>query len=159
MRSIIYKETNAHKIRKEVKYIINQAGCWEVVSHPKCKDGYIKVGRDGKPYLLHRWVYEKEKGTIPDGYVIMHLCDNPSCINPDHLKAGTQLDNIKDRYDKGRSSAAYGAKNGKSKLTDEQYELILNSPKGCTTLARELGVHESAIVTYRRRNGYVRKLS
>jgi hypothetical protein len=38
------------------------------------------------------------------GWVIMHTCDNPPCVNPYHLKMGTQLDNIRDRHAKGRTS-------------------------------------------------------
>lgn len=154
MQCLIYNEDN---VRKEVQFVINDSGCWSVTSHHKCKDGYIKVTRNGRAWLLHRWVYTKEKGQIPDDMVVMHLCDNPSCINPEHLQIGTQLDNIDDRHTKGRNSAAYGTSNGNSKLTEEQYQMILSSPKGSTTLARELGVNESSVVSYRKRHGYKRE--
>jgi hypothetical protein len=47
-------------------------------------------------------VYSFVKGPIKDGDVIRHTCDNKCCINPDHLIAGTQAENIKDIYDRGR---------------------------------------------------------
>lgn len=57
------------------------------------------------------------KGPIPEGYVVMHLCDNPPCANPEHLKAGTQNENIQDAVRKGRSNAP-------KNLTDEQVQEI-----------------------------------
>jgi hypothetical protein len=50
----------------------------------------------------HRWAYEKFFGPIPDGLIVMHTCDNPPCVNPLHLKVGTQGENIRDARDKGR---------------------------------------------------------
>lgn len=60
-------------------------------------------GEDGKPVLAHRIAYEHKHGPIPKGMVIMHLCDNPSCCNPDHLILGTYKDNNHDEIMKGRS--------------------------------------------------------
>jgi len=52
--------------------------------------------------LAHRLAYEDFWGPIPKGFIVMHLCDNPSCINPEHLRLGTKGNNLKDAYDKGR---------------------------------------------------------
>lgn len=74
------------------------AGC-------KLPSGYGKLRVNHKDWLAHRYSYTIAKGEIPDGMVVMHSCDNPSCVNPEHLKAGTQLDNANDAKQKGRSYA------------------------------------------------------
>ncbi len=52
----------------------------------------------------HRLSYALHYGEDPDGYVVMHKCDNTSCVNPEHLQLGTQLENIEDRESKGRGA-------------------------------------------------------
>lgn len=90
------------------KVIVSESGCW-IFTGGKNKAGYgnIFVKRIGKRNMLtmpHRAMYRIYKGDIPEGCHICHVCDNPSCVNPDHLFAGTQKDNIKDMYDKNRFS-------------------------------------------------------
>lgn len=88
--------------------------------------GYGSIGLGGagaKQVLSHRLSYEIHKGQIPDGMVVMHSCDNPRCVNPDHLEAGTQSQNIKDAFARNRkfphNKNAKGEKCGASKLTNE----------------------------------------
>lgn len=64
------------------------------------KDGYGKVGR--RSLRAHRVAYEKFVGPIPDGMVVMHICDQPACINTEHLRLGTQRENIYDCIAKNR---------------------------------------------------------
>jgi hypothetical protein len=53
----------------------------------------------------HRYVYELFHGAPPaDKPQVLHTCDNPCCVNPDHLYAGTDADNVRDRVERGRSS-------------------------------------------------------
>lgn len=61
------------------------------------ESGYGRVMINMVKYGAHRLAYELANGPIPDGYVVRHKCDNPSCINPSHLEVGTQADNIKDK--------------------------------------------------------------
>lgn len=58
----------------------------------------------GRHYIVyaHRLAYELAHGPIPPGMVVMHTCDNPPCVNADHLRAGTQGDNVRDASSKGR---------------------------------------------------------
>jgi uncharacterized protein (DUF433 family) len=67
-------------------------------------DGYGLFNRDSYRGLAHRKSYEVARGYIPAGAVVMHSCDVPCCVNPSHLRIGTQLDNIADRVAKNRSS-------------------------------------------------------
>jgi hypothetical protein len=74
--------------------------CHECVSHSVDSSGYITLVRDGF-YRAHRWVFWLKTKQKPE--VVMHLCDNRVCINPEHLKAGTVADNNKDMDSKDRS--------------------------------------------------------
>lgn len=95
-------------------------GCWEW-QKSKNKNGYGQI-RLGKTMVrTHRLSYQLFKGPIPVKMHVCHSCDNPSCINPDHLWVGTQKDNMKDMVNKGRSKGVnLGSKNPKSKLTEQQ---------------------------------------
>lgn len=66
------------------------------------KDGYGKTRRNGKDVRAHRVSYEAARGPIPAGLCVLHRCDNPPCINPDHLFLGTIADNVRDMDRKGR---------------------------------------------------------
>ena len=76
------------------------AECHECTSHCKSKLGYPLIGRNGKTWTLHRWLWWQETGELPE--VVMHKCDNPSCINLAHLQAATYSENSKDCSKKGR---------------------------------------------------------
>ena len=65
---------------------------------------YGSVQHDGKTMRSHRLAYELEHGEIPEGMVVMHTCDNPGCFNPEHLKVGTQAQNMADMRAKGRAN-------------------------------------------------------
>ena len=74
--------------------------------------------RGGRTYGSHRIAYELTKGTIPEGLFVMHSCDNPACLNPDHLSVGTAQDNAIDRERKNRGRDSSGENNPKAKLTE-----------------------------------------
>ena len=86
--------------------------CWEWTA---CKDinGYGKYRIDNKLKYAHRVSYNLYKGKIKKGHCIMHKCDNPSCVNPDHLLVGTQKDNILDMHKKLRGKNVLADRNKK----------------------------------------------
>lgn len=100
-------ETREDRIRFETKYRKNEeTGCWEWVCTLN-RDGYgmfaMRVLRKGKAVLAHRASYSLYKTFIPEGLLVLHRCDNPCCVNPDHLFLGTSQDNFNDMVAKGRA--------------------------------------------------------
>lgn len=90
------------RIPKNIEYIIDSNNCFICTSHTKNKQGYIKINRQGH-YLMHRLILEEKLGrSIKEDYCACHLCDNPSCINPNHLEEHTKEWNNKDRTNKKR---------------------------------------------------------
>lgn len=81
-----------------------QSGCfiWNGAKNGGRYGGYGVARVNGKLIRVHRFVCELFKGKIKPGNVVMHGCDNPACINPKHLKQGTQLRNVRDCIKKGR---------------------------------------------------------
>lgn len=68
-------------------------------------DGYPRANIGGNENIrLHRYLYELVSGdSIPEGQVVRHSCDNPTCLNPEHLSLGSPSDNMKDRQTRGRT--------------------------------------------------------
>lgn len=109
----------------------NENGCREFIGS---KEGrYGTFGRDGRHVYAHRVAWELRNGPIPDGLHILHHCDNPPCVNTDHLYAGTQVDNVADRQSRQRHRVG-------SRISDEERARILASPElSVIELARQLG--------------------
>ena len=81
---------------------------------------YGKVAlQTGERIYTHRLAYEYHHGPIPDGLVIRHRCDNPPCMNIDHLLAGTSKDNLHDAIDRGQWRPTRGDRNNRSTMTVE----------------------------------------
>jgi hypothetical protein len=104
--------------RFSAKHTRPEYGCWIWTATTNGRYGLISSG--GKTLKAHRVAYELYRGSIPEGMVVMHECDNPLCVNPFHLSIGTQLDNIRDRDRKGRQVPNHpaGEENGMRKLSD-----------------------------------------
>lgn len=99
-------------------------GCWFWTGSTLASGhGQISV-RTKFNMKAHRLSFEFYKGPIPDGLDVCHHCDEPSCVNPDHLYAGTHQQNMNDRERRGRGVRLTGEANGASKLSYEQVRQI-----------------------------------
>ncbi len=86
--------------------------------------GYGVIHYKGKQRYAHRVQYELAYGEIPKGFFVLHQCDVPSCINPNHLFLGSAKDNTQDMLKKNRCNPAKGEKTGNAKLTWKQVDEI-----------------------------------
>jgi hypothetical protein len=122
--------------------------CWEWRGR-RDEDGYGRTSLGGKRNCgAHRMAWLLSNGEVPLGMCVLHSCDNPGCVNPDHLFLGTIADNNHDRAVKGRSADMRGHRSPKAKLTREQaLEIKRRRLVGETTvaLAREFYIHHGTV--------------
>ena len=111
--------------------------------------GQFHTGREGdrKMSYAHRVAYEIYVGPIPKGLLVLHRCDNPPCVRPEHLFVGTEMDNIRDRDAKGRQNGPRGEAHHSAKLCVREVREIreLHAVEKCSVLAKKYGVSEAAI--------------
>ena len=137
-------------------------GCWEWVGSRTRKGyGLVAMSRYGTSQYAHRIAWMLFNGDIPRcedprGFFVCHHCDNPPCIRPDHLFLGTNLDNMKDMYAKGRGAVQTGKVtspfknpeydrsgegNGRHRLNKEQVlEIRAGSANGGRSYVRNMAV-------------------
>ena len=141
------------------KVVKRQDGCWEWTAK-RTRDGYGSFW-NGEHYdaqrtkpvtvLAHRWAYEHLKGEDPRGMVVCHSCDNPWCVNPGHLFAGSQKDNVYDCIRKSRH------RNARAALSQSDAEVIRAEYRGeygdIARLARKYGASKRPIgdIVHRKR--------
>lgn len=124
------------------------AGCW-VWTHSRSKKGYGQLSgphRGHKPFQAHRLSWEMHTGPIPAGLMVCHRCDNPPCVNPDHLFLGTPKNNTDDRDAKNR--VRHGDRHPYAKLTTKRVAIIRRrSAAGVSrkALAAKFGVSVDSI--------------
>ena len=101
-------------------------GCWEWTASRNQK-GYGELKVDGsKNSTAHRVSWQLHNGPIPTGLHVLHHCDNPPCIRPDHLFLGTNRDNAQDAAVKGRRASMRGTNNNAARLSPEAARAIRN---------------------------------
>lgn len=123
------------------------SGCWLWTGPMQQSFGYGKMGHSKrKATAAHIISHLLHKGPVEKGAVVRHLCNNPSCVNPDHLAVGTPADNMDDMVRSGRSLK--GTKNHNALLTEEVVAAIkaqLVAGREQTVIAAEHGVWQTAI--------------
>lgn len=82
--------------------VVPESDCWWFVPGKPNRGGYKTFMWGGRHELAHRFAYKLWKGEIPTGLNVLHSCDTPPCCNPDHLRVGTDMDNMQDRLARGK---------------------------------------------------------
>lgn len=133
--------------RKKIEYIIDKNNCYICTSHYLNEKGYARMRKHRAKTLIHRHIYEECFGEIPEGLIVRHKCDNPSCINPEHLELGTLADNNNDRMIRGRHVPANkkGENHHMNKLTEKDVRYIRKSKESRKKLAQLFNVSECTI--------------
>jgi hypothetical protein len=130
--------------------VIKTDTCWNWIGY-KIADGYGRMELNGKLELVHRISYEVHIGLIPEDMLVCHSCDNPPCVNPDHLFLGTNQDNVDDCMRKGRHVTPFGEEHVCSKFTSDEVIYIRSVYKpqdknfGMRALAKKFNVSNEAI--------------
>lgn len=127
------------------------SGCWSWLGE-RNEDGYGKLSVGLKKKFAHRVSWEIHKGPIPPGLCVCHGCDNPSCVNPDHLYVGTHKQNMEDKARKGRvsfgdrkkGSQAWNAKLDERSAFAIRYAYVLSGAT-IASVATKTGMSENAI--------------
>jgi hypothetical protein len=103
--------------------------------------------------LAHRVSYRTWVGPIPEGLYVLHHCDNPPCIEPTHLYAGTQADNMRDMYarDRQRHSPRPGEANPAAKLTEAQVLAIRADTRPQRAIAKDYRITQAMVSLIKRR--------
>jgi hypothetical protein len=122
----------------------NPSGCWIWLACVRGSNSYgvFRISKDKGDVQAHRYSYELKFGPIPKGMLICHKCDNPKCVNPDHLFLGTHKTNAMDRELKNRSKT-----HGQQKLTLDQVIQIKSSSLSQSKLSKIYHVSRKTIAS------------
>lgn len=102
--------------------------------------------------MTHRLMWEHVNGPVPEGMCVLHRCDVPNCVNPDHLFIGTKADNSADMVAKGRSKR--GEDLPQTKLTEDQVRIIRESDEPQSKIAKRFGISQGRVSAIINRKGW-----
>jgi len=128
--------------------------CW-VWQGSRTPKGYGQFGiSSGNMRPAHRIAWQLYKGPIPKGKFVCHVCDNPPCVNPNHLFVGTNRDNMTDMFKKGRGNRPLGEKHFAAKLTEEDVLNIRKDPRTHKEVAKDYNMGQAQICAIRLRKAW-----
>ena len=126
------------------------SGCWVWLGGTNQKNyGHIWSSELKRHERAHRMVYQILVGAIPAGKQLLHTCDNPYCVNPDHMFVGSNAQNRADSVAKGRH--AKGESCGLAKLTEDQVRQIRRSSGSAAYIGKQFGTCATNVYDIRNR--------
>ena len=126
------------------------SGCWLWIKGVDSKGyGRLLLQPRGKMVLAHRVSYRLHYGDTEK--FILHQCDNSYCVNPEHLYAGTQADNVRDRTVRNRAADQRGEKGSNVKLTDAQALAIRSDIRSQRIIALAYGISQTSVSNIKHR--------
>ena len=134
-----------------MKKVVVGPNCWRYLG-AHCRDGYGQFGisKIGQ-FKAHRFMLMIQGQSIPQGMVVMHTCDNPGCVNPNHLRIGTIQENNLDKLQKNRQAKLKGMSNAYSKFTDNDIYKIRQDPRHYSEIAKDFSVNPETIRLIKKR--------
>jgi HNH endonuclease len=122
----------------------------------KNNKGYGRLTYEKKQISVHRVAYELANGPIANGLFVLHSCDNPLCVNPEHLSLGNQTENMRQASERGRIRVprCKGIEQGSSKLSEDDVLKIRESTGTVISVAKEFNVAPSTISSIRLRKSW-----
>lgn len=126
------------------------SGCWLWVGSTNIH-GYGKILVRKKQLGAHRYSWMLHNGDIPKGLCVLHRCDNPTCVNPDHLFLGTRKENMMDMVNKGRNVPTRGESSGMAKLTEDQVLSIRNDSRPYNQIMIDFDISHGTISSIKSR--------
>lgn len=140
-------EPLAQRLERQTDRSPHPTGCWTWVGAVHA-NGYGVILANGRQVGAHRAAYELAKGSVPPGLMVLHSCDNPVCVNPDHLRAGTHDDNMRDKVERGRQARLSGESAPNARLTQADVDEIraaAHSGARHRVIAQRYGVSRSNV--------------
>jgi hypothetical protein len=145
----IVRPSNAADVARFRAQVDRTGACWIWRGRTVAGYGAIQVG--GKPVFAHRLAYAIRYGRVPPRVIVRHVCDNPLCVNPTHLRVGSQRENISEARARGRviSELPFGEGHPSSKFSDAEVkhlrDLYASGKFTQQELALRYGVRQSTI--------------
>jgi hypothetical protein len=119
--------------------------CWPWVGATWGKGYGVIRNEDQVPEGAHCMAYRLYKGPVPEGMEVCHTCDNPPCVNYNHLFTWTHLENMRDKDNKNRGNYPFGERSGRARLTEELVAQIRKDPRSYIKIAEEMGIPKTTI--------------
>ena len=120
------------------------SGCW-LWEGDLSTTGYGRITVARKGWKAHRASWAVANNAHPGSGFVMHTCDTPVCVNPDHLRLGDHTDNMQDMIAKGRKASTAGDAHGKAVLTEEIVRHIRGTSESHAAIARRYGLSPQAV--------------
>jgi hypothetical protein len=126
------------------------SGCW-LWTHTMFKTGYGSISVNGRPTKAHRVSWMLHHGKDPGQMHVLHKCDVPLCVNPDHLFLGTHAENMADMARKGRAGQKGRTAPRNVKVTHDQVRSIYHDDRPISAIAADYGITNTSVSNIKRR--------